>query len=148
MKKNEGRNTFWHFYSNEWHDFCVRVTGRESWSDGLSCCLLFSPFFLGVCLSSCDGADRLTAYIAIGGNKEKIDDFCGAGTPRELMSNSAQMSLHFHSGAVSRGARGFKARYQFVSRKFACSPACYYVHYYYYAAAVNNSASCCELFIL
>ena len=70
-----------------------------------------------ICLNSCDGADRLTAYIAIGGNKEKIDDFCGAGTPRELMSNSAQMSLHFHSGLLSRGARGFKARYHFVSSK-------------------------------
>ncbi|XP_059351718.1 cubilin-like [Daphnia carinata] len=64
---------------------------------------------------SCDGADRVTAFISVGGNKEKIDDFCGSGTPRELMSNSAVMSLHFHSTAVSRGARGFKARYAFVS---------------------------------
>lgn len=72
---------------------------------------------LCVCLCSCDGADRVTAYITVGGNKEKIDDFCGSGTPRELMSNSATMSLHFHSTAVSRGARGFKARYAFVSSK-------------------------------
>ncbi|XP_046459495.1 uncharacterized protein LOC124205943 [Daphnia pulex] len=64
---------------------------------------------------SCDGADRVTAFISVGGNKEKIDDFCGSGTPRELMSNSAVMSLHFHSTAVSRGSRGFKARYSFVS---------------------------------
>jgi len=69
------------------------------------------------CLHSCDGADRVTAFISIGGNKEKIDDFCGSGTPRELMSNSATMSLHFHSTAVSKGARGFKARYAFVSSK-------------------------------
>lgn len=57
----------------------------------------------------------MTAFISVGGNKEKIDDFCGSGTPRELMSNSAVMSLHFHSTAVSRGSRGFKARYSFVS---------------------------------
>lgn len=69
-------------------------------------------------VDSCDGADRVTAFISIGGNKEKIDDFCGSGTPRELMSNSAAMSLHFHSTAVSKGARGFKARYSFVSSKF------------------------------
>ena len=69
-------------------------------------------------LDSCDGADRVTAFIAVGGNKEKIDDFCGSGTPRELMSNSAVMSLHFHSTAVSKGARGFKARYAFVSSTF------------------------------
>ena len=59
----------------------------------------------------------MTAFISVGGNKEKIDDFCGSGTPRELMSNSAVMSLHFHSTAVSRGSRGFKARYSFVSSK-------------------------------
>lgn len=64
---------------------------------------------------SCDGADRVTAFISVSGNKEKIDDFCGSTTPRELMSNSATMSLHFHSTAVSKGARGFKARYAFVS---------------------------------
>jgi CUB domain len=57
----------------------------------------------------------VTAFISVGGNKEKIDDFCGSGTPRELMSNSAVMSLHFHSTAVSKGSRGFKARYSFVS---------------------------------
>ncbi|KAI9558973.1 putative suppressor of lurcher protein 1 [Daphnia sinensis] len=61
------------------------------------------------------GLDTNTTFISVGGNKEKIDDFCGSGTPRELMSNSAVMSLHFHSTAVSRGSRGFKARYSFVS---------------------------------
>lgn len=81
---------------------------------------LFSVFFL--LLSSCDGADRVTAFISIGGNKEKIDDFCGSGTPRELMSNSATMSLHFHSTPVSKGARGFKARYAFVSSRIDFLP--------------------------
>ncbi|KZS14460.1 Cubilin-like protein [Daphnia magna] len=61
------------------------------------------------------GLDTNTTFISVGGNKEKIDDFCGSATPRELMSNSAVMSLHFHSTTVSRGSRGFKARYSFVS---------------------------------
>ena len=79
------------------------------------CIFIFFILLLSMGKNSCDGADRVTAFISVGGNKEKIDDFCGSGTPRELMSNSAVMSLHFHSTAVSRGARGFKARYAFVS---------------------------------
>ncbi|XP_057369246.1 cubilin-like [Daphnia carinata] len=64
---------------------------------------------------SCDGADRMTAFTSVGGNKEKIDDFCGFGIPRELMSNSPAMTMHFNSTTDSRGSRGFKARYSFVS---------------------------------
>ena len=80
---------------------------NETWND------VWLNWFIG----SCDGADRVTAFISVSGNKEKIDDFCGSTTPRELMSNSATMSLHFHSTAVSKGARGFKARYAFVSSR-------------------------------
>ena len=83
--------------------------------NAMYCIFIFFILLLSMGKNSCDGADRVTAFISVGGNKEKIDDFCGSGTPRELMSNSAVMSLHFHSTAVSRGARGFKARYAFVS---------------------------------
>ena len=64
---------------------------------------------------SCDAADRVTAFISVSGQKEKIDDFCGSTVPRELMSNSATMSLSFTSTTASKSARGFKARYAFVT---------------------------------
>ena len=125
--QNEWTNMFWTVLFKQMTQVSLRLDcdmRRMMDEKSLFCrcfTLLFFFFFVCVrvciCLNSCDGADRLTAYIAIGGNKEKIDDFCGAGTPRELMSNSAQMSLHFHSGLLSRGARGFKARYHFVSSK-------------------------------
>ena len=82
------------------------------------CLIVFSLLFHCFGGDSCDGADRVTAFISVSGNKEKIDDFCGSTTPRELMSNSATMSLHFHSTPVSKGARGFKARYAFVSSEW------------------------------
>ncbi|CAH1186141.1 unnamed protein product [Phyllotreta striolata] len=63
---------------------------------------------------NCDDADSLGVYIHIDGRIEKIDSFCGAVTPKPVMSNGPRLKLEFQSFHTSRYSRGFKATYAFM----------------------------------
>lgn len=57
-------------------------------------------------------------FVVINGKRERIDNFCGSETPLQLMSNGPSLRVEFKSIATSTGtSRGFKALYQFVTRK-------------------------------
>ncbi|KAK9506884.1 hypothetical protein O3M35_008735 [Rhynocoris fuscipes] len=66
---------------------------------------------------NCIGADNVVSFVMLDNRMEKIDTYCGLQVPKAVMSNGPRLIVRFTGTHSSRHARGFRAKYAFVTRK-------------------------------
>ncbi|RWS28317.1 suppressor of lurcher protein 1-like protein [Leptotrombidium deliense] len=69
-------------------------------------------------ISSCEEVDAVMVFVYINGNKERIDNYCGNNSPKQLMSNGPSLQVEFVTHKSEFKARGFRGIYRFVTSEF------------------------------